>query len=512
MIAVILLPGPSPAMLGLDREQSIALLPLGDRPILQHIVESLVTQGIRSIELILWHAPEKIEALLGNGDRWGCRFRYHLAAQPERPYRSLKVIEKTKSESWVLIHGDKYPCVAFAANPVPMPTLYTITPHAMQNETSPPKNMEGNAIATWGGTITFPAGGFSEALYNKSFAELQTYLQQSVTNGQSIHRPSPEWIDASTPDGLLDTQAMLLNRKLSSLMINGIEREPGVWVSRNVEIHPTAKLKSPLYIGPNSRINHGVRLGPNVVISGDCIVDSNTIIDQSLAMAGTYIGEGLELSRTIVDHDVLVNARLGTRVGVSENFLLGGVQSKHQQGWLVRGTQRICAAVLILLFAPILLLSILYFAVVRRSSDLSVQMAKVPLESRSLAISTYPLPCLGADAWQVHRPAGWSPFVRQVLPGLFAVLLGRISIVGLPPKSVKEIERLPQEWHALYVKGRSGLITESALAASDEDNETERYLADAYYAARQSWLYDVKLVLQYMLRLVTPIRNRRSPR
>jgi hypothetical protein len=38
MIAVLLPPGPSSKMHGLDAEQSLSLLPLGDRPILQHII------------------------------------------------------------------------------------------------------------------------------------------------------------------------------------------------------------------------------------------------------------------------------------------------------------------------------------------------------------------------------------------------------------------------------------------------------------------------------------------
>ena len=93
MIGVIVLSGPFAGMHGLDAQRSPSLLPLGDRPALQHIVESLVTQGITNIELIVDHGPERVEALLGNGDRWGCTFRYHLPAQPDRPYRSLKIIQ-----------------------------------------------------------------------------------------------------------------------------------------------------------------------------------------------------------------------------------------------------------------------------------------------------------------------------------------------------------------------------------------------------------------------------------
>jgi hypothetical protein len=54
------------------------------------------------------------------------------------------------------------------------------------------------------------------------------------------------------------------------------------------------------------------------------------------------------------------------------------------------------------------------------------------------------------------------------------------------------------------------LITEAAVAATDASDETQLYLADAYYAARRSGLHDVKLAMRYMVRLIVPMRERRS--
>jgi len=41
-----------------------ALLPLMDRPFIQHIIETLVSRGCSRFEVVLSHRPEKIEALL----------------------------------------------------------------------------------------------------------------------------------------------------------------------------------------------------------------------------------------------------------------------------------------------------------------------------------------------------------------------------------------------------------------------------------------------------------------
>jgi dTDP-glucose pyrophosphorylase len=57
VIAVILVPGPLETWFGLDEYQSSTLLPLADRPVLQHIIEYLNRSGIRRFEFITGHVP-----------------------------------------------------------------------------------------------------------------------------------------------------------------------------------------------------------------------------------------------------------------------------------------------------------------------------------------------------------------------------------------------------------------------------------------------------------------------
>jgi NDP-sugar pyrophosphorylase family protein len=505
MIGVIVVPGPSLRMHGLDTERPASLLPLGDRPVLQHIIELLVAQGVISIEFIVSHAPERIEALFGNGDRWGCSFRYHLAAQPERPYRSLKIISAAKTKPWVLIHAERYPCIELASTSVTEVVLYHgdfPCDSSDQNEAS-----IGNQQHSWGGTAVFPAGLLTEVFVNQTREELCLHLQDLVSNASATVIAAPDWIDASTPAALLETQAKLLSRRLNDLMISGTERKPGIWFSRNVVVHPMVELIAPLYIGPNCRLNRGVKLGPNTVIHGDCIVDTNTIIEHSLITAGSYIGEGLELSNSVVDHNLLVNVRLDASVDILESFLLGRLKQQRRGNWFARIVQAILALLLIVLFLPISFLSLLYFAVVQRRFYTSAQMVEIPTEEKTLTSSNYSLLCLGADAWGVRRMAGWGAFLRQFLPGLFSVFTGRLSLVGLPPKTLREIQHLPVEWRSMYLEGRAGLITEASLASADTDDEMQHYLADAYYSVKRSWSHDFKLAFQYMLRLIVPARK-----
>jgi NDP-sugar pyrophosphorylase family protein len=502
MIGVIVLSGPFPGMHGLDAQRSPSLLPLGDRPALQHIVESLVTQGITCIELIVGHAPERVEYLLGNGDRWGCRFRYHLAAQPDHPYRSLRVIPAIASEPWVLIHAEQYPCVDFSATADAQPVLYygSFRKTADQGIDSP------LPASKWGGTVLMPPTADWDDLTGCTYAELREHFQKLAADGAATIVTPTEWVDVSTPLRLLQSQAALLDKKLRGLLISGTERQPGIWVSRNVTIHPSATLIPPIYIGPNSRLSRGVRLGPHAVIGADCIIDSKTSIDDSLVLEGSYVGEGLEVRNAIVAHNLLVNVRLDASVDVSEDFLLGRLDRPHRHAWGGRIVQSVFAVVLLLLCLPIFLVSTLYFLLLRGRFYVPLKIIRLPCNEKLFSARTYSLPALGPDAWSVHRVAGWGAFLRQFLPGLFAVIGGQLNVVGLPPRSLAEIEALSEDWRAIYLRGRAGLVTEAAISA-DRGDELHLYLADAYYSVQRSRSYDLTLAAKYFLRLIIPKRR-----
>lgn len=79
------------------------MLPVGDRPILQHIVEHLVSHGIRRIFLSVNYLASQVEEWFGDGSGYHCRIDYlredrplgtggALALLPERPLAPLVVM------------------------------------------------------------------------------------------------------------------------------------------------------------------------------------------------------------------------------------------------------------------------------------------------------------------------------------------------------------------------------------------------------------------------------------
>lgn len=59
----------------------------GNRPFIPHVGQYLILQGVTDFDFVLSHLPEKLETLLGDGQRWDSTFRYHLIRDPDHPIK-----------------------------------------------------------------------------------------------------------------------------------------------------------------------------------------------------------------------------------------------------------------------------------------------------------------------------------------------------------------------------------------------------------------------------------------
>ena len=312
MIAVIVVHGPKPEMLGLGQHTSASLLPLVDRPILQHLIEFLLLEGIGSFELLIEHEAERVKAYLGNGARWGCSIRYHLVANPERLYEALARLPQLRLAPWFLVHVNHFPYTSLAryANEAHPVFFCTAT------------NAESKS---WAGAAYMPSGFDSGELAWLSKLELSDYWARLEQAGRAHSVIAEANVNTATPAALLDAQGRVLDRRFDRLLISGIEKHPGIWLSRKSAVHASVRLSSPVYIGANARIERGVSLGPHAVIGANSIIDAHTSVRNSLVTAETYVGQRLELDGVIADRNLLVHSRLETGLVVKEDFLLGGL-------------------------------------------------------------------------------------------------------------------------------------------------------------------------------------------
>lgn len=487
MRAVVVATGHRPGLQGFAMHEPSVLLPVAARPFLHFVVEFLVDSGVSQIDFILSEMPEKVEDSLGDGTRWGVKFRYHLARDAARPYGRLGAVGIGQDETVVLAHGDRLPLCNLGASP-------QLVYHKGE----------------WTGWGILGGAGFSlPTVAGIDDLDEQGFAALLASRVDLPPQQSDLLLSVRTFEDLLEANWAVLEKKFPKLMLAGREAGEGIWICRNVSLHPTARLTPPVYIGENCRINAAVQLGPRVVIANNCLVDQSSAITETVVFAGSYIGEALELKQAIVDRNRLVNIKVGAAITVTDNFILGSFVERNLQHLAQRTISRIMAGLLAVLTSPLLLLAWLFAKLASSGPALPKTVVRLPV-AHEPEYETYRLMSLCGSKHATGCTGGAHQFFWHFLPGLINVARGHLSLAGVAPRTVEEIEALPRDWKQLYLGSKAGLITEAYVVHGAAPPEDLLYSAEVFYAAMAGPKHDARLMAAYVARILG-LKRRAEP-
>ena len=106
MKAVILAGGLGTRLLPLTKKTPKPMLPLGNKPILEHLIDWNKKNGIKSIVLCTSYLRETIEEYFGNGDRFDISIEYAVSDKLLATAGQLKTAQKFINEDFVCMYGD----------------------------------------------------------------------------------------------------------------------------------------------------------------------------------------------------------------------------------------------------------------------------------------------------------------------------------------------------------------------------------------------------------------------
>jgi len=115
-------------------------------------------------------------------------------------------------------------------------------------------------------------------------------------------------------------QDALLGR--NSLRPVGPEVRPGVWVSETADVHSTARIMGPAYIGAHARIKSTCVIKGATAIERNSEVDSGTVVNDSCVLPGTYLGAGLNFAHSIIAANKLFHLDRNIEVEIADRKLV----------------------------------------------------------------------------------------------------------------------------------------------------------------------------------------------
>ncbi|MGE5509070.1 MAG: sugar phosphate nucleotidyltransferase [Chitinophagales bacterium] len=344
MKAVVMAGGQGTRLRPLSCDVPKPMVPLMNRPMLEHILVLLKSYGITDVAITTCYLPEAIESYFGDGHRLGLRLRYALEEVPLGTAGSVKNAEEFLDEPFLVISGDAltdFDLSRLMAFHKEREALVTIGLTRVEN----PLEYGVVITATDGRIRRFlekPSWGevFSDTV-NTGIYVLDPRVLDFLKRGENVDfsknlfpqllsRKEPlfgcvldgYWSDIGNLEQYRESHYDVLGRRVK-LPRAGTEIAPGVYAGEGTEVAPAAVLIPPVVLGDFVRVEDGVELGPETVIGDHAVVRSGASVKRSIVWGNTVIDRQAELRGAVVADRVFVRAG----AAVFEGAIVGkGVQ------------------------------------------------------------------------------------------------------------------------------------------------------------------------------------------
>lgn len=338
MKAIILAAGEGLRCRPLTLTRSKVMLPVANKPILEHVVRALAANGIKDIVLIVGYEKERIMDYFEDGLTFGVNITYVDQKAQLGTAHAVKRAETligSEDSEFLVLNGDNLietrTITDLLENRNGDVTLLTVKMEDPEGygvvltegkkvlkilEKKPGK--ESNIVNT--GIYVFTPSIF-ECIESTPISEYGEYaitdtLQLMIDNGKKVSAVPTEakWMDAAFAWDLLKANASFLNTA-SELKIEG-RVEDGVVLKGKVSVGKNTKIRAGCYIVGPVIIGENCDIGPNVVV-----LPSTTIGDNVSVRPFTEIRNSIIMDDTLIStHSRVTNSLIGSNNSIGAYF------------------------------------------------------------------------------------------------------------------------------------------------------------------------------------------------
>jgi mannose-1-phosphate guanylyltransferase / phosphomannomutase len=340
MKAVIMAGGEGTRLRPLTSNAPKPMLPLANRPMMEHIIDLLREHGIEEIVVTVAFMANAIRTYFGDGSDFGVKISYATEDQPLGTAGSVRNAKDELDERFLVISGDVLTDIDLSkiiATHEEKGALATIGLIAVENplEFGIVITRDDGSIErflekpTWGQVFsdTINTGIFvlEPEIFDHIAADRPVDFSGEVfpavlEAGLPLYGAVAEgyWEDVGTLDAYLRSHKDILDGRVK-VNIEGFELGEGVWLGEGAEVHPEARIDGPAVIGDYCRIEAGAHLGEYAVLGTNVRVRAGADLQRVVVHDNTYLGEGVTLRGTVVGR----SCDLRTGVRCEEGVVLG---------------------------------------------------------------------------------------------------------------------------------------------------------------------------------------------
>ncbi|TLM65215.1 MAG: phosphoglucomutase [Deltaproteobacteria bacterium] len=314
------------------------MIPLINRPIMEHIIELLKRHGITDLVLLLYHQPEVIKKYFGDGSEFGVHITYVTPLEDFGTAGAVKAAARHLGERFLIISGDLLTdfdlgrALAFHEQRAAQATI-TLT-----SVTDPLQF--GVVITDREGRITKflekPGWGevFSDTINTGIYVLEPEVLEripagenrdwakdvfpQMLADGAPLYgcRVEGYWADIGNPEAYLEACRDIFTGRVS-VQVDDPPRHPGerIHISADAQIDADVELHGMVVLGHNTRVQGRARLH-NCVVGRNCRIEDGVVLEDAILWDNVTVRAGSRVRFAALGHQVRIGQRVLIEPGV----------------------------------------------------------------------------------------------------------------------------------------------------------------------------------------------------
>ena len=321
MRAVVLVGGFGTRLRPLTSDLPKQMLPIVDRPMIEHVVGHLAAHGVEEVVLSLGFLPDAFLDTYPDGRCAGIPLHYAVEPEPLDTAGAIRFAAEDAGidEAFLVLNGDVLTDLAVdelivfhrasgaeatvSLTPVDDPSRYGVVPTDADGRVTGfvEKPPAGAAPCNWSNAGTYV---FEPSVIDRIEPGRRVSVEREVFPAMADEgvlyglRSEAYWVDTGTPETYLGVQLDLLD---------GVRGPARSGVDDAAEIHPGATVRRSV-IGPGAVVAEGSRVCDSVVMAGSRIGEG-AVVDGSLVGTDATVGRDAQvLGLSVVGHGAEVVA------------------------------------------------------------------------------------------------------------------------------------------------------------------------------------------------------------
>lgn len=361
MQAVILSAGEGKRMRPLTARKPKVMLPVANKPILQHVIENLISSGVDEIVLIVGYREETIRRHFGE-EFEGVRIRYVRQSKQLGTAHALLSAEHLLEKRFVMLNGDSIVFEedlrkimreesAIAVKDVSNPQDFGVVElegEKIKGIIEKPEKTASNLINAGIYILTREIVEYLKRtpLSARGEYEITDSINMAIRDGMEFRAVFLEkWLDIGYPWDMLRANEFLLckiERDIRGDVEEGAVIKGNVVIGEGTVIKSGSYIEGPVIIGKNCKIGPNCFIRPFSSIGDDCHIGHAVEVKNSIIMRNTKIPHLNYVGDSIIGENCNLGA--GTKIAnlrFDENEI-----SAVQEGKIVKTGRRKFGAVI----------------------------------------------------------------------------------------------------------------------------------------------------------------------